>query len=322
MVRRSGVGVGSGVDRSQAARGDALGHAQVEVGRPRRRSPRRAPARRPPTSRARRSALPKNSSGPVRRSSDSPSSLQISRSARARSAAGAAAATLSGGERLAVLHAPVVRPAPCCRRRQVASALDPAHQARRRPTGTRLPPRLHRGDRLALGDLDAQVVREVGLDAQAGDRRRTARPPRRARRVDVQRAHAARGRLERARTCRVLELVLPMTSTALTAANEESRNHSQPSREADDREQRGRRARARAAGCTRTIAGHVRRRGRRLLPGERAAERVDVAGAEREHEVAVAQPVAQVGLGVAGGRHPGHRRRRRRRRRPRRPAGR
>ena len=63
----------------------------------------------------------------------------------------------------------------------------------------------------------------------------------------------------------------------------------------------------------------------RFLPAadERAAERVDVAGAEREHEVAVAQRGRAGALGALERRHPGDGPPARRRRRPpRRPAAR
>src|SRR5215218_11435183 len=113
------------------------------------------------------------------------------------------------------------------------------------------------------------------------------------------------------RTSACSEEPLPVILTFSTAAKDESRNHNQP------------RTRPPSASSTpastrqgslsgRAMPGHSPPRAK-FLPGswlagtdQRPAERVDVARAHREHEVAGRQAVAQQGLGGGKRPRPGH----------------
>ena len=207
--------------------------------------------------------------------------------ARRARAARAARAAARRARRASAGRSPA-RPASGARRAASAgrAARTPRSRARRAATGTVAPPTLDRGDRRALAHLDRELVREVGVDVEARDRAGTAR-----------RRRAARPRARAASSCRAPRLRARCGSAA-------------PSVEADaghedvaDR----RRARSRAATASRPSPASAQRRPASTRRAPRAdpavhppgvrprtapascARRVDVAGAERQQQVALAQ---------------------------------
>ena len=258
MVRRSG----SGSAPARPAPRHLPRRARGRAGRG--RSPRAeessASTRAAPAHFARASrALPKISSGPLRRSTDSPSSPQNSRSARARSGPGAAAATLRAPSARRSCTRPSWHRLLAAHGRQ-AVGLDPVEHQARPGHGHAAVAALQRGDRLVLDHLDAQVVREVGAHAQARHRReRLDRLVERAA-VDVQRAHAARRRLERGAHLGVLRAGAAGHAHRLDRRERRVAEPQPAQREADDREHADPASTRQGSRFTRTIAGHVRRR--------------------------------------------------------------
>ncbi len=272
-------------DRADAARGDQLRHPQIEVGRarrgvlgehPRRRAPLRAARRR----RCRRSAR-------ARRAGRAPSrrGRRTGASARARSAGGAAAATFSAASVRAVADAAVLRAA-CgssraagrwrARRRGPGRRRSPG-RCRRRPG--RSPPARARRPRRA-GRAGSRAGRAGAATEENGSTASSSASRSRCSVLWPRPASASA-----ARTCADSEEPLPVIETRSTAAKEESRNHSQPSAQPGQGEEH---AGEQAPGQP-VQAGHrcpIRRRAAGSYPHEGAAERVDVAGAEREDEVA------------------------------------
>ena len=218
------MAVASGVIGPDAAGGDQLRDAQVEVGGAGGRLAPRARARRPSTSSARASAPPKISSGPSRRSSACHRRPSHSVSARARSSAGAAAATASAASACVSCTRPSASGGLVDDRREVVGA-DAGEQEPAAGGRDAAAAGLDGGDRRVLDHLDPQVVREVGADPQVGDGGERLTASRSACASTCRVLMPSATEVRASRTCSDSELVLPVIETCSTLANEESRNH-------------------------------------------------------------------------------------------------
>ena len=326
----SGSAVASGRGPAPSASGGHPRRARGGRGRWRRRRDAR-PARGPPrpTSARGASPSPKTSRGPSRRSSAAPRPNSSSSARAQQRPAGAAAATASARER-------VRGRARASRRgeRWSSAALGRSRSARARRASTSPPP-VDRDAALAvagssaatgslLDHLDRSPCGKSGLTSRSATegKRRDGVAQRLLATCSVVISRAALS--SAARTASPLGVVDPGD---LHLADGDERRVAQPHPAADAKQRRRHERRGRA-GRRRCPAGRCepagRRRGGRLRgvrpPSQpaasapahlqatrRLAERVDVAGAEREHQVARAQLGAQERLGVGDARHPGDR---------------
>ena len=188
------AGVGLRLDRSEASRGDAFGHAQVEVGRAGGARLGEHARRRGPLAPRRPSPEPKIRSGPSRRSSVRPRGPDHRRSMRSRNSGGAPAGDAERAERAPVGHAL----AGGRRARRGASGSPRArtpvqHEPVAPDAATRRAAALDRGDRPRARAPRSRACAGSRPDVEARDRRVLRDGVAQRVLAHVQRGHVERG---------------------------------------------------------------------------------------------------------------------------------